>query len=82
MKNTSNNYKGWPRVHVSYVNSNTPEWTQHIESKQWLVNNNIEYQVLSGFSVNYFTICIKDPKYMTMFRIKFPNMCRIVKDAV
>lgn len=70
-------YLDWPRVKVrtliAFQHSNSK---QREDSLTWLKENNITF-VDSSIHVSYmfFYRYIKDPNYMTMFRLKFPELC-------
>lgn len=66
------NYKSWPQVNISHLSYDQPG--SRSEVIRWLNNTTSEYFTETSNSFRYFTLYIKDPKLMTVFRIKYGNL--------
>lgn len=73
---SNNDYTKWPKVTVRFMSLLSSSLTDRITaSNDWLDNNNVTHHKGDITGYFYYTLYIKDPNYMTMFMLKFGDLC-------
>lgn len=75
MNITLEDHKNWPKTYMLYIiYSETGGMSRSEQAFSWLRHNVVDYKIRRGEAVE-FTIYIKDPKLMTIFKLKFSDVC-------
>lgn len=74
MKTTLEDHEHWPKTYMMDYISFDHTTTRQQDAFYWIRQNVTTYKLRRGEGIDY-TIYIKDPKEMTLFMLKFADVC-------